>query len=75
MVARRIGAGQVLSLLYSFFNVHRMVIAGGAVGYGRQKGDVAEGPGASPVFTAVEEARALGKSITRMIDRWAKSGD
>lgn len=69
VVTRRIGAGQVLSLLYSFFNVHRMVIAGGAVGYGRGKGEVLTGPGSSPALTALEEARALGKSITRMIKK------
>jgi len=45
VAARRVGAGQVLSLLYTFFAVHRMVIAGGDIGYGREKGDVREGPG------------------------------
>jgi multimeric flavodoxin WrbA len=69
VVARRIGAGQVLSLLYSFFTMHRMIIAGGAVGYGREKGEVIHGPGASPAFSALEEARALGKSLTRMISK------
>lgn len=67
VVARRVGAGQVLSLLYSFFNVQRMVIAGGGIGYGRDKGDVREGTGGSPVFTAFEEARALGQSVVRMV--------
>ena len=67
VVARRIGAGQVLSLLYTFFTVHRMVIAGGAVGYGREKGEVVDGPGG--FLSAMEEARALGRSLTRMVNR------
>ncbi|MBN1382064.1 MAG: flavodoxin family protein [Deltaproteobacteria bacterium] len=69
VVTRRIGAGQVLGLLYSFFTVHRMIIAGGAVGYGRGKGEVVDGPGSSPALTALEEARALGKSVVRMINK------
>jgi len=69
VVARRIGAGQVLGLLYTFFTVHRMVIAGGAVGYGREKGEVVNGPGGSPALSALEEARALGRSLTRMVNR------
>jgi len=69
VVARRIGAGQVLSLLYTFFTVHRMVIAGGAVGYGREKGEVVHGPGGSPTLSALEEARALGRSLARMVNR------
>lgn len=69
VAVRRVGGGQVLSLMYSFFAAQRMVIAGGGIGYGREKGEVKEGPGGSPVFTALEEARALGKSVVRMIAR------
>lgn len=68
VAARRVGGGQVLGLLYSFFNVHRMIIAGGGIGYGREKGDVNQGTGSSPVFTALEEAKAVGKSVVRMIE-------
>ncbi|MBN1662351.1 MAG: flavodoxin family protein [Deltaproteobacteria bacterium] len=75
VVARRIGAGQVLSLLYTFFTVQRMIIAGGAVGYGREKGEVVHGTGGSPVFSAMEEARALGKSLTRMVSKMKPSID
>lgn len=67
IAARRVGASQVLGLLYTFFTVHRMVTAGGGVGYGRERGDVREGVGMSPVMTAMEEARAVGASLVRMI--------
>ena len=69
VAVRRVGGGQVLSLLYSYFAAQRMVIAGGGIGYGREKGEVKEGTGGSPVFTALEEARAVGKSVARMIER------
>jgi multimeric flavodoxin WrbA len=69
VVARRVGAGQVLSLLYTFFAIHRMVIAGGGIGYGREKGEVREGPGGSPEVTALQEARAVGKNVVKMARR------
>jgi multimeric flavodoxin WrbA len=69
VVARRVGAGQVQSLLYSYFSVQRMIIAGGGIGYGREKGEVKDGPGGAPVFTALQEARALGQNVVRMIKR------
>lgn len=72
VAARRVGAGQVLSLLYSFFTIHRMVIAGGGIGYGRKKGEVREGVGGSPTLSALEEARAVGKSVVRMIEQLSK---
>ena len=69
IAARRVGAGQVLSLLYTFFAVHRMIVAGGGIGYGREKGEVREGPGGSPGVTALQEARAVGKNVVRMAKR------
>lgn len=69
VVARRVGAGQVLSLLYTWFAVTGMTVAGGGIGYGREKGEVKEGPGGSPVLTALEEAASVGKNIVRMIKR------
>lgn len=69
IAARRVGAGQVLSLLYTFFAVHRMIVAGGGIGYGREKGEVREGPGGSPGVTALQEARAVGKNVVRMAGR------
>ena len=71
VVARRVGAGQVLSFLYTFFTLHRMIISGGGIGYGRDKGEVREGPGGSPSLSAVEEARAVGRNIVKMVKRQA----
>jgi len=62
---RRVGGGQVLSLMYAYFAAQRMVIAGGGIGYGRAKGEVNEGPGMSPVFSAVEEAKAIGRAVVK----------
>ena len=53
-------------MLYSYFNVHRMIIAGGGIGYGREKGEVRQGVGGSPALSALEEARAIGKNVVRM---------
>lgn len=69
VTARRVGAGQVLSLLYTWFAVHRMVTAGGGLGYGREKGEVLEGPGGAPGLTAMEEARSIGRNVTSMARR------
>ncbi len=67
VAARRVGAGQVLGLLYPYFTVQRMVIAGGGIGYGREKGEVRQGVGGSPSLSAVEEARAVGRNVVRMV--------
>lgn len=70
--ARRVGASQVLGSLYTYFITQRMIVAGGAVGYGIKKGEVREGIGGSPSLSAVEEARTLGRSIVRMLGRVSK---
>jgi multimeric flavodoxin WrbA len=72
VVARRVGAAQVLSLMYSYFVAQRMIPAGGAIGYGREKGEVREGVGGTPVLSAVEEARAVGRNVVRMVARLSK---
>jgi len=72
VVARRVGAGQVLSLLYTYFTFQRMVIAGGGIGYGRAKGEVRQGVGGSPTLSALEEARAVGRNVVRMVERLSK---
>ncbi len=68
VVARRVGAGQVLSLLYSWFTAQRMIIAGGALGYGGDIGEVRDGPGGSASLSAMEEARAVGRNVVRMVE-------
>ena len=72
VATRRVGAGQTLSLLYTYFVTHRMIVAGGAIGYGMKKGEVEKGQGGSPSLSAVEEARALGRSVVRMLKRVSK---
>lgn len=74
VATRRTGVGQVFSLLYSFFNVHRMVIAGGGAGYGMEKGAVREdkGSGLGPESTALGEARAVGRSVVRLAEQLAR---
>ncbi len=67
--ARRVGAGQVLSLMYAYFTAQRMIIAGGGIGYGREKGEVNEGPGGSPFYSAIEEAQAIGRNVVKMKKR------
>ena len=72
VVARRVGASQVLSLLYTYFMAQRMVIAGGGIGYGRKRGEVREGVGGSPTMSALEEARAVGRSVVGLIQQLRK---
>ncbi len=66
VAVRRVGAGQVLSIMYSFFTIHRMLIAGGGIGYGLEKGEVREGVGGSPALSALDEARAVGRAVVRL---------
>jgi len=73
VAARRVGAGEVLSLLYPYFMVHGMVVAGGGIGYGMEKGDVRQGVGGSPSLSALEEARAVGRNVVRMVARLSKA--
>jgi len=72
VVARRVGAAQVLSLLYAYFVGQRMIPAGGGIGYGREKGEVRQGVGGSPSLSAVEEARAVGRNVVRMVERLSR---
>lgn len=73
VVTRRVGAIQARSLIYSFCIAHGMMVAGGAIGYGREPGDVLEGVGGGIDMSAVDEARLLGKNVVRLAGRL--SGD
>ncbi len=75
VAARRVGAGQVLGLLYAYFTIHRMIIAGAGIGYGREKGEVRQGVGGTQGFSALEEARAVGRNVVWMVGRLSKSTD
>ncbi len=72
VVARRVGAGQVRGMLYSYFIANRMLVAGGAIGYGVEKGEVKEGVGGAPNTSAVEEARGLGRAVVRLYQKLSR---
>ncbi|MDR1726893.1 MAG: flavodoxin family protein [Acidobacteriota bacterium] len=69
VVTRRVGAVQAKSLVNSFCIVHGMVVAGGAIGYGRDPGDVLTGVGGGMNMTAMEEARLLGEAVVNLAKR------
>jgi multimeric flavodoxin WrbA len=69
VVTRRVGAIQARSLIYSFCIAHGMVVAGGAIGYGREIGDVLTGVGGSINMSALEEARLLDANVVNLAKR------
>jgi multimeric flavodoxin WrbA len=69
VVTRRVGAIQARSLLYSFCIAQGMVVAGGAIGYGREPGDVLTGVGGGIDMSAMEEARLLGANMVQLARR------
>lgn len=69
IAVRRVGAGQVLSLMCTWFALHGMNMAGAAIGYGWGKGEVRDGPGGLPGVTALDEARSVGRNVVRTIRR------
>jgi multimeric flavodoxin WrbA len=66
VVTRRVGAIQAQSLIYAFCVAQGMVLAGGAIGYGMEIGDVLTGVGGGPQMSALEEARLLGANVVRL---------
>ena len=68
-VTRRVGAINARSLLYSFCIAHGMIVAGGAIGYGREPGDVLTGVGGGIDMSAMEEGRLLGSNVVRLARR------
>jgi len=72
VVTRRVGALQARSLLYAFSIAQGMVVAGGAIGYGREPGDVLTGVGGGIDMSALEEARLLGANVVTLARRLRK---
>jgi len=72
VVTRRVGALQARSLLYAFSIAQGMVVAGGAIGYGREPGDVLTGVGGGIDMSALQEARLLGTNVVEMAKRLGK---
>lgn len=73
VVTRRVGAIQARSLLYSFCIAQGMIVAGGAIGYGREIGDVLTGVGGGIDMSAMEEARLLGANVYQLARRLESS--
>ncbi|MFH0768480.1 MAG: flavodoxin family protein [Chloroflexota bacterium] len=72
MAARRVGAAQTRSLLYSYFMAQGMIPVRGAIGYGREKGEVRQGVGGTQGLSALEEARAAGVDVVQMVQQISK---
>jgi multimeric flavodoxin WrbA len=66
VVTRRVGALQTRSLLQAFCIAQGMIVAGGAIGYGREPGDVLTGVGGGIDMSAMEEARLLATNMVRV---------
>jgi len=69
LALRRVGAGQTRVQLYGWFLSQGMVPVWGAIGYGREKGDVRTGDGGGIGITAIDEARATGKDVVEMVKK------
>jgi multimeric flavodoxin WrbA len=69
VVTRRVGAIQARSLMYAFCIAHGMIVAGGAIGYGREPGDVLTGVGGGIDISALDEARLLGTNVAQLAKR------
>jgi multimeric flavodoxin WrbA len=69
LALRKIGGGQTRVQLFGWFISQGMIPVRGAIGYGREKGDVRTGEGAGIGTTALEEARATGKDIVEMLKK------
>ncbi len=69
VVTRRVGAINARSLLYSFCIAQGMIVAGGAIGYGREIGDVLTGVGGGIDVSAMEESRLLGASMVQLMKK------
>jgi|WetSurSiteA1Bulk_404760.scaffolds.fasta_scaffold25505_2 multimeric flavodoxin WrbA len=66
VVTRRVGAIQARSLIYAFCIAQGMVVAGGAIGYGREPGDVLTGVGGGIDMSAMEETRLMAGNLVQL---------
>ena len=73
LAVRRVGAGQTRNLLYGYFLGQGMIPVRGAIGYGREKGDVKTGVGGGRDISALEEARIAGREVVEMVQRLSKT--
>jgi len=73
LAVRRVGAGQTRNLLYGFFMAHGMVPVRGAIGYGREKGEVKKGTGGAHGVAALEEAATVGTDLVHMAQQFSRA--
>jgi multimeric flavodoxin WrbA len=66
VVTRRVGAIQARSLIYTFCIAQGMIVAGGAIGYGREPGDVLTGVGGGIDMSAMEETRVMAANVVQL---------
>jgi len=69
LALRKLGGGQTRSYLHGYFVAQGMIATKGAIGYGREKGDVKKGDGGGINITAMEEARLAGKEVIDMLKK------
>ncbi len=69
LALRKVGAGQTRVQLYGWFMSQGMIPVRGAIGYGREKGDVKTGEGANIGMTALEEARATANEVIELVKK------
>jgi multimeric flavodoxin WrbA len=69
VVTRRVGAIQARSLIYGFCIAQGMVVAGGAIGYGREPGDVLTGVGGGIDMSAMEETRLMAGNVVQLVKK------
>jgi multimeric flavodoxin WrbA len=69
LALRKIGGGQTRVQLFGWFMAQGMIPVRGAIGYGREKGDVKTGEGGGIGTTALEESRATGKEVVAMVKK------
>ncbi|MFH1032434.1 MAG: flavodoxin family protein [Chloroflexota bacterium] len=67
LAARRVGGGQTRDLMYGYFIAQGMIPIRGAIGYGREKGEVKQGVGGIHGLSALEEARVAGTEVVQMV--------
>ena len=72
VAVRRVGGGEVVSILWSFFTLHEMFISKRCLGYGMNKGDVRNGVGGDADLSALQEASLVGELLVENIQRLAK---
>jgi multimeric flavodoxin WrbA len=71
-VARRTGCATVMSSLYTFFTLQRMVVAGGTVGYEGDEVSYGERGAVRRDERAMIEAKAVGRNVVKLIQSFGK---